>query len=140
VSESVARSSNARLKPKSNDWLAYQSNLSGRSEIYLTQFPGSGAKYQVSQNGGSQPVWGRDGKKLYYLDRLQKMAVVDVQTDHQSPQIGPPRTLFQSNIRHSIPTEAYDVTRDGRFLAVNSIIESTAPVVLVTNWTADLKK
>jgi len=51
-----------------------------------------------------------------------------------------PKTLFQTGIRHSVPTEGYDVARDGSFLMVNSIMESTAPAVLVTNWDADLKK
>jgi len=140
VLESVAINSNARLKPASNNWLAYQSNESGRSEIYLTRFPHPNAKYQVSQTGGSQVVWSKDGKKLYYLDSSQKMTVVDVQTANDSVQIGAPRTLFQTGVRHSIPDDAYDVTHDGRFLIVNSVMESTAPVVLVTNWDAELKK
>ena len=55
-------------------------------------------------------------------------------------QIGPAKPLFVVGIRHSIPTSAYDIGRDGRFLVVNSITESTAPVVLVTNWDAELKK
>src|SRR5581483_3395492 len=51
VVEPITRNSNARLKPDTNDWLAYQSEISGRSEIYLTRFPHPGAKYQVSQSG-----------------------------------------------------------------------------------------
>jgi eukaryotic-like serine/threonine-protein kinase len=140
VLEPVARLSNARLKPASNDWLAYQSNVSGRSEVYLTRFPRPGAKYQVSQTGASQPVWSRDGKKLYYLDSSQKMIAVDIQTANDSVQIGVPKTLFQTGVRSSIFNEAYDVARDGRVLVVNSMTESTAPVVLVTNWDAELKK
>jgi eukaryotic-like serine/threonine-protein kinase len=138
--ERVARLGNARLKPVSNDWLAYESNVSGRSEVYLTRFPHPGAKYQVSQTGASQPVWSRDGKKLYYLDASQKMTAVDLQTANDSVQIGVPKTLFQTGVRSSLFNEGYDVTRDGRFLVVNSVVESTAPVVLVTNWDAELKK
>jgi serine/threonine protein kinase/Tol biopolymer transport system component len=140
VVEQVARNSNARLKPSANDWLAYESDQSGRSEIYLTRFPRPGAKYQVSQTGGSQPVWSKDGKKLFYLDPLRKMVAVEIQTTGDSIQIGNSKTLFQTGIRHSISTEGYDVSRDGKFLIVNSITESTAPVVLVTNWDAELKK
>jgi len=55
-------------------------------------------------------------------------------------QIGAAKPLFTTRIRHSIATEAYDVARDGRFLVVDSITESTAPLVLVTNWDAELKK
>jgi Tol biopolymer transport system component len=140
VLDSVARNTNARLKPSTNDWLAYESDQSGRSEIYLTRFPHPGAKYQVSQAGGNQPVWSKDGKKLYYLDGLRKMVAVEIQASRDSVQIGAPKTLFQTGIRHSISTEGYDVSRDGKFLIVNSITESTAPVVLVTNWDAELKK
>lgn len=139
VLDSVISSSNARLKPGSNDWLAYQSNESGSSEVYVTRFPHPTAKYQVSRSGASQPVWSRDGKKLFYLDASLKMTSVDIQTANDSVQVGVPKTLFQTGVRNSIPTEAYDLGRDGRFLIVDSVVESTAPVVLVTNWDAELK-
>ncbi len=140
VLDPVADSSNARLKPGSNDWLAYQSNQSGRAQVYLTRFPHAGAKYQVSKDGGVQPVWSKDGKTLYYLDPYRKLTAVDTQTSGEAVQIGAAKALFTTRIRHSIPTEAYDVARDGRFLVVDSITESTAPLVLVTNWDAELKK
>jgi hypothetical protein len=139
VLEHVSNGSNARLKPGANDWIAYQSNLSGRPQVYLTRFPHPAAKYQVSKDGGAQPVWSRDGKTLYYLDAFQKLTAVDVDVAGDSLRMGPPRTLFQTGIRHSIPTDGYDVSRDGRFLVLNSITESTAPVVLVTNWDMELK-
>jgi serine/threonine protein kinase/Tol biopolymer transport system component len=138
--EPVADSSNARLKPGSNDWLAYQSNQSGRAQVYLTRFPHPGAKYQVSKDGGVQPVWSKDGKTLYYLDPYRKLTAVDIQTSGEAVQIGAAKPLFTAGIRHSISTEAYDIARDGRFLVVDSITESTAPLVLVTNWDAELKK
>jgi len=140
VLEQVAKSSNAGLKPTTNDWLAYESDQSGRPEIYLTRFPHPGAKYQVSQSGGNQPVWSKDGKKLYYLDTLRRMVYVEIRTSGDSVQIGTPKILFQTGIRHSIRMQGYDVSRDGKFLIVNSINESLAPVVLVTNWDAELKK
>ena len=138
--EPVADGSNARLKPGSNDWLAYQSNQSGRAQVYLTRFPHPGAKYQVSKDGGVQPVWSKDGKTLYYLDPYRKLTAVDIQTSGEAVQIGAAKPLFTVGIRHSISTEAYDIARDGRFLVVDSITESTAPLVLVTNWDAELKK
>ena len=140
VLEPVADGSNARLKPGSNDWLAYQSNQSGRAQVYLTRFPHPGAKYQVSKDGGVQPVWSKDGKTLYYLDPYRKLTAVEVQTSGEAVQIGAAKPLFTAGIRHSISTEAYDIARDGRFLVVDSITESTAPLVLVTNWDAELKK
>jgi len=140
VLEAVDWRSNARLRPGSNDWLVYQSSESGQREIYLTRFPKPGAKFQVTRTGGTQPVWSRDGKSLYYLDDLQRMTVVPVQVGSDSVQVGTAKTLFPTGIRHSIPTGAYDVTRDGRFLIVSSTVDSSAPVVLVTNWQALTKK
>ena len=139
ILDHVGNGSNARLRPGVNDWIAYQSNQSGRSQIYLTRFPRPGAKYQVSKDGGTQPVWSKDGKTLYFLDAFQKLTAVDIEVAGDSLRMGSPRTLFQTGIRHSIPTDGYDVSRDGRFLVLNSITESTAPVVLVTNWDMELK-
>jgi sugar lactone lactonase YvrE len=87
-----------------------------------------------------QPVWSKDGKTLYYLDPYRKLTAVDIQTSGEAVQIGAAKPLFTAGIRHSISTEAYDIARDGRFLVVDSITESTAPLVLVTNWDAELKK
>lgn len=85
-------------------------------------------------------MWSKDGKILYYLDGSQRMTSVAIQTANDSVQIGLPKTLFQTGIRTSIFNEGYDVTRDGKFLVVHSVVESTAPVVLITNWDTELKK
>jgi Tol biopolymer transport system component len=138
--ERIDYSSNATLMPVSNEWLAYQSSESGRPEIYLTRFPNAGAKYQVSLAGGVQPVWGKDGKRLYYLDPGLKLTVVDIRTDAESVQIGTPRTLFQTSVTISTAGAGYDVTRDGRFLLLNWAIETSTPMTLVMNWDAELKK
>jgi serine/threonine protein kinase len=140
VTDGISGVSNARLKPQTNDWLAYQTNQSGRDEIYLTRFPHPGSRYQISQAGGTQAVWSRDGKTLYYLDPSRKLIAVGVEVSGDTVKLGTPRELFQTGIRHSINQGGYDVTGDGRFLMVNSITESTAPVVLVTNWDKELKK
>lgn len=114
-------------------WLAYQSSESGRSEVYLTSFPHAGAKYQVSQTGGTQPVWSKDGKRLYYLDTGQRLTSVEVTADKNSVQIGAAKVLFQTSVRTSIAGEGYDVARDGRILLVNSVTGSPAPLTLVMN-------
>jgi hypothetical protein len=67
------------------------------------------------------------------------MTAVDVQTANDSVQVGMPKTLFQTGVRSSIFNEDYDVTRDGRFLVVDSVVESTALLVLVTNWDVELR-
>jgi len=138
--ERIDSSSNASLMPVSNDWLAYQSSESGRPDIYLTRFPNAGAKYQVSLAGGIQPVWGKEGRRLYYLDAGQKLTVVDVETDKESVQISTPKTLFQTSVTQSTAGAGYDVTRDGRFLMLNWVTDTPSPLTLVMNWDAEYKK
>jgi len=140
VLDRVDWQSNARLMPGSNAWLTYQSSESGNSEVYLTHFPSGGAKYQVSLDGGSQPVWSPDGKRLYYLDARQRLTVVDVQVGNDSVNVGAAKVLFQTGVRASSLGGGYDVARDGRFILNNSVNESPAPLIFVLNWDAELKK
>src|SRR5262249_38940792 len=58
--------SGGRFSPDGK-WVAYQSNESGRSEVYVQPFPGPGAKFQISTDGGANPLWRRDGKELFFL-------------------------------------------------------------------------
>jgi eukaryotic-like serine/threonine-protein kinase len=140
VLDRVDRQSNARLMPGSNAWLAYQSSESGNSEVYLTHFPSGGAKYQVSVEGGTQPVWSPDGKRLHYLDARQRLIVVDVQAGKDSVNVGAARILFQTGVRASFVGGGYDVARDGRLLMTVSVTESPAPLTFVLNWDTELKK
>jgi hypothetical protein len=73
--------------------------------------------YQVSPGGGLMPLWGKDGKHLYYLDPLQTLMAVDVDLGKDLVRIGKPVPLFQTRVRMSIGGGGYDVTRDGRFAA-----------------------
>ena len=79
-------------------------------------------------SGGSERI----GPRFQTL-RSNKMSSFNIETESDAVKIGTPKTLFPTGIRHSIPADGYDVTRDGKFLVVNSITESTAPVVLVTH-------
>ena len=135
----MAGAHNARVAP-TGGWLAYQSHESHQTEVYIAKFPSGGSKYQVSVGGGLMPVWSKDGKQLYYLDPSQKLTAVDVELGKDQVRMGRPMPLFQTRVRASIGGGGYDVTRDGRFLLLNSTIESIAPLTLVTNWDAELKK
>ncbi|HKM46773.1 MAG TPA: protein kinase [Terriglobales bacterium] len=135
----LAGAKNARVAP-TGGWVAYQSNESHQIEVYVAQFPTGGSKYQVSVGGGSMPLWSKDGKHLYYLDPTQKLMSVDVELGKGQVRTGKPVPLFQTGVRSSIGGGGYDVTRDGRFLLLNSTTESPAPLTLVTNWDAELKK
>jgi hypothetical protein len=117
-----------------------RANESQQTEVYIAKFPAGGSMYQVSPGGGSMPLWGKDGKHLYYLDPMQTLMVVDVDLGKDLVRIGKPTSLFQTRVRASIGGGGYDVTRDGRFLLVNSTTESATPLTLVTNWDAELRK
>jgi hypothetical protein len=122
-------------------WMAYQNNESGRNEIYVTQVPGGGAKWQVSSNGGVDPKWRGDGKELYFLDLSDNVMAVDVDTSGGTPKLGVPHVLFQAiGVQRQVGT--YVVMRDGRKFLINSgsTKAGAEPLTLVTNWTADLKK
>jgi serine/threonine protein kinase len=126
-------------------WIAYRSNESGQREIYIRPFPGPGGQRTVSQGGGSQPRWRRDGKELFYLaadDRL--MAVpIRVPSDTQPLGIGTPAALFSPGLAPSNNAQQqYTVTPDGqRFLMNVSSAESSAPpITIVQNWPATMKR
>jgi serine/threonine protein kinase len=122
-------------------WLAYSTNESGRNEVYITAFPGGGAKWQVSTSGGWAAHWRRDGKELFFLDSADKIVAVDVSLSGTAPQLGVPHVLFQASAiqRQNGP---FDVTADGKKFLVNvgDLKEGSDPLTLVLNWTAELKK
>jgi len=124
-------------------WIAYDSNESGRREVYVQPFPASGGKWQVSINGGSQPKWRPDGTELFYLAADGKLMDVPVTANANFKQ-GIPKALFQTMFigDRGGGFEHYQVTTDGqRFLINTPSAEGTdAPITVVLNWTAGLKK
>ena len=74
-------------------WIAYQSDQSGRDEVYLRRFPApgtnaaQGAVYQVSKDGGERPLWRRDGKELIYIGANRMITAVDVTADNATGSI-----------------------------------------------------
>ncbi|MCU1259437.1 MAG: serine/threonine protein kinase [Bryobacterales bacterium] len=116
-------------------WVAYQSNESGRYEIYVRPFPGPGGQWQVSTGGGISPRWRADGKELYYLAPDAKLMAVAVAAKGATFAPGTPEALFPTHITPGIFKQQYDVGRDGRFL-INTELEtaSTEPIHLLLNW------
>lgn len=120
-------------------WMAYDSNETGRNEVYVQAFPPSGAKWMVSANGGGSPRWRRDGKELFYLAADRKLMAVAVNGEGTF-KAGVPKALFQT--REIIGRYVYAVTPDGQRFLVNTPLEeaSTSPITVVLNWTAELKR
>ena len=121
--------------------LAYVSNESGRNEVYVRSFPGPGTKWTISSDGGTEPVWARDGRELFYRNNDIMMAV-SVQTGNDiSP--GVPVALFEHRSPLSPPNVAeYTVTRDGRFIMLQGGGSRFALTRLnvILNWTALLEE
>ncbi len=119
-------------------WIAYTSDESGRFEVYLRAYPGPGAKLQVSNDGGFEPAWGRDGKELFYRSGAKMMAVA-VRPDSVG-RFGKPVTLFERSGLYSEPNlsrRLYDVAPDGsRFVMLRAIPLASPPELhVVVGWT-----
>jgi Tol biopolymer transport system component len=121
-------------------WLLYNSNESGKMEVYVTQFPGPGGKWQVSTNGGTEALWSADGSEIFYLDASQNLMTVPVSTDGTF-RAGMPERLFEAELFPWVGRNRYLVTDDGqRFLMLSPISgESVRPISVVLNWHADLE-
>jgi serine/threonine protein kinase len=129
-------------------WVAYSSNETGQFQVYVQSFPLTGAKRVISTAGGSQPHWRGDGRELYYFTPDRKLMAVDVNGDSETFQVGESSSLFEfrlggAGIDLGFPGSGYYTpTRDGkRFLVASAPEEQELQrVVVVLNWTADLKK
>jgi eukaryotic-like serine/threonine-protein kinase len=125
-------------------WVAYNSNETGKWEIYVTSFPESHGKWQISTTGGEQPRWRGDGRELFYLSSDGRMMGVPVSTG-ASFSSGAPVALFQAN--PDVPVSylnifGYAVTRDGQRFLINTVMkpEERIPMSVVLNWDVGMKK
>jgi len=134
----------AQVAPDSH-WVVYDSDETGRQEIYVRSFPpgdGADGKWLVSSNGGTQPRWRADGKELFYVAPGNTIMAVDVTT----------RPVFRSATPHALFPSAglgsgdprrfqYDVSRDGKRFLMISPVEGGTPdaATVVLSWDASLK-
>jgi Tol biopolymer transport system component len=128
-----ANETDARFSPDGR-WVAYQSDESGRDEVYVTPYPGPGSRVQISTDGGSNPVWLRGGRSLLFMAGGKLMSVA---TETQPKLLaGLPKPLFElTNL-----TE-YDVAPDGRFVFIRSSDQARPrSLAIVLNWFDDLKR
>ncbi len=123
-------------------WIAYASNESGTSQVYVQSFQKSGGKWQISTDGGADPAWRRDGKELFFLAPDKKLMAVDA-TGGSTFEASVPRVLFQTRVTGlEDARNHYVVAGDGQRFLVNTLVEESTslPMTVVVNWTADLKK
>ena len=120
-------------------WLAYVSDELGTTQVYIAPFPGPGGKWQVSKSGGTEPCWRADGKELYFVAPDGKLTAVEVTARDATVEIGIAQALFETRMFYS-PGTHYDVTRDGKRFLVDMAGEGSIPIMLMVNWTAELKR
>jgi Tol biopolymer transport system component len=122
-------------------WLAYQSNESGKAEIYVQAFPNPGRKWQISTDGGIEPVWSPDGKELFYVSGDRRLARVEVKIGAVF-DAGIPESLFPMPIAPQNARNRYLLSPDGqRFLVVAPAGEGmSTPMTAVLGWDAALGK
>ncbi len=124
----------ARFSPD-GQWLAYSSDESGKSEVYVRPFPGPGGKLQISTDGGAEPVWSHSGQELSYRNG-DKMLSVSLST-RPVLTADTPRMLFEGHyMRTDTGGAGYDVSAAGRFLMVQSVEpeQPATQINIVLNW------
>lgn len=144
LAETTANEDQGQFSPDGH-WVAYTSNESGVSEIYVIPFPPTptGGKWMVSRGGGVQPRWRRNGKELFYISPDWKMMTVNVST---SPvfHAGTPQPLFNTEMADTgIRTGpmSWDIAPDGnRFLIISEKSIGTSSLNVVLNWRAGQQK
>ncbi len=109
----------------------------GAPENWVQAYPDSGAPIRVSPTGGFDPVWGAEGRELFYLED-DKMMAVRVETD-QEFRFQPPEVLFEGGY-HLAFRPNYYVGPDGRFLMIKNEEPGTVPINVVLNWFEELKR
>ena len=126
-------------------WIAYVSNESGSNEIYLRPFPNvGGGRWQLSTDGGTEPIWSTTGRELYFRD-TERATILAVDLA-QGPGAATSRTVtrlpaaddFEVNPRNRL----FDVSRDGRFLMIQraGTTDVSGDLVIVLNWFQELRE
>ena len=117
-------------------WIAYESDDSGSSQVWVQSFP-AGSKWQVSSEGGSLPRFRRDGKELFYLAANGKLMAVEVKANPSGLEFSAPKPLFDTHSQNR-----YAVTADGQRFLINKPVEesASAPITVILNWTAEAKR
>jgi len=116
------------------------SNESGRRQIYVRPFPNvEEGKWQISSDGGQQPVWAPRGQELFYRNG-EAMMVVGIKTEPTFTG-GSPVVLFTGRYTSGLPVANYDISPDGqRFLMIKEAEGSTAQINVLLNWFEELKR
>jgi len=130
---------NPKLSPDGR-WLAYVSNESGRDEVYVRPFPGPGGRWQVSTDGGSEPLWAHSGREIFYRSRDEQLVRAEV-TAGSSFVVGSRTALFSvapysADRNHTM----YDIMPDDRRFIMIKSGGGSREVVVVLNWFGEVAR
>ena len=128
-----------RLSPNGK-WLAYGSNQDGSSQVYVQPFPPTGARYQLTDAGGTTPVWSPDGRRIYYVNG-DKIFAATVQTTPEFAVLSRELVFSAQGYNLSSPVHApYDVAHDGKHLLLLRPTRGNNALVVVHNWKTELQR
>lgn len=125
---------NPRISPNGK-WVAYTSNQSGRSEVYVQSFPPAEGKWQISTAGGSEPSWRSDGQELFYIC-ADKLMAMPVKTFAPVFEPGVAKPLFRVRLETSVRRTRYQSASNGKRFLVNVPVDSASPITIAINWVA----
>jgi eukaryotic-like serine/threonine-protein kinase len=125
---------NAQFSPDGR-WVAYQSDQSGRYEVYVRPFPGPGVQQQISTSGGSMPRWRPSGDELYFIASGRGLMAATVRGSGTTLDVGDPTALFQTRIGPTVVRTPYAVSPGGRFLfSIPDEGGVRSPITVILNW------
>jgi Tol biopolymer transport system component len=139
IVQTKAEEREAEFSPNGK-WIAYQSNASGRSEVYVQPFPADQAfiSLPVSTNGGAQVRWGSNSE-LFYIALDGQLMSVPIRYSADGREIHPetPTALFPTRVGgavHSNDRQQYVVSMDGKRFLMNTLTETSSPISVILNW------
>jgi serine/threonine-protein kinase len=144
--------SNADISPNGR-WFAYQSQESGRDEVYVRPFPNvADGRWQVSVAGGREPLWSRDGRELFYVSPEDVLMGVQIETG-EAWRATSPVPILTGRYLYTSPTfgpgrggsigRSFDISPDGRrflMMKVEAGENAVPTIVVVQNWHEELKR
>jgi len=120
-------------------WVAFQSDESGRNEVYVDSFPEPHGRVRISTSGGTFPQWGASERELFYISADSKLMAVSLALSAESMKPSAPRALFALGL-YDAGLNPYIAARDGQRFLVNKWIENKPPLTVIVNWPALVKK
>jgi Tol biopolymer transport system component len=122
-------------------WIAFITNQTGRSEVYVSNFPKPTSRWQISSTGGLTPRWRRDGKELFYATLDGILMAVEVTPGKNDFTVGASKPISQKPVSVRTLDAIYDVSPDGQRFSAARVTKGSlhSPLTLLTNWSHALR-